>query len=426
MERLKQFGVWLALLLMVMLAAPALTQAAAPDTAKAAADKAGAWLQTMQHDDGGYGATGPTSTLGQTEDAIFAFAALGKAPASISKGGKSLTAYLVAHIGETKGAAETCKAALAAATSLPGDGKYGGVDMAAKIDALYSAASGMYGSTAVDHIYCLLAEKQIGRSVPAAAITALTKLQISDGSWAFAGAGKPNDGDTNTTALAIQALVANGMSKDDPALTKAAANLKTQQNADGGFPYQNPSQYGTDTDANSTAYVVQGLLALGQDPNGAGWDKGNGATPVAALLKLQQPSGAFSFQAANASDNALATLQAIPALAYVTQPQSPLRSASAPAAPSKNPTLPPTGAADIWLLPSLVLLALLMLVGGLVVRQAGRDKSAPLPRLIRLFVFTHLLASGKQGAINLGPYRGSFVYSFLRIRWQPSPTSTQR
>ncbi len=404
MKKLHKFSLLLALLLAVAFTAPILAQTAPPNAATSAANKAAAWLATQQHADGGYGpAAGGPSTLGQTDDAIFAFAAAGKAPAGISKSGKSLTYFLLGHIAQAKSAGETCKSALAAATSLPiGVQTYGGVDIYAKIDGFYNASSGMYGSSTIDHAYCLLAQKQLGRSVQSTAIAALTSLQISDGSWAFGGQGKPNDGDTNTTALAIQALIANGVDKANPAMVKALAYLKGQQNADGGFPYQNPSQYGTDSDANSTAYVIQALVALGLDTAATGtpFDKGNGATPLAALLKLQIPDGAFIFQASTSSDNVLATLQAIPALEYVTQPQPPVRSdagqtyptpaitsvpaVAAPPTPlvsgttisatptSGNSTMPSTGAgAALWLLLFVTLFATVALAGGLMLRRSA-------------------------------------------------------
>jgi LPXTG-motif cell wall-anchored protein len=389
MKKLHKFSLLLTLILAFAFAVPALALPLQPAAASNAANKAAAWLATQQHTDGGYGpAVGGPSTLGQADDAIFAFAAVGKAPAGISKGGKSLTYFLLGHIAQAKSAGETCKSVLAAATSLAINGQtYGGVNVYAKIDGFYSDSSGMYGSSTIDHAYCLLAQKQLGRSVPPAAVTALISLQISDGSWAFGGAGKPNDGDTNTTALAIQALRANGVDIANPTMVKAQAYLKSQQNADGGFPYQNPSQYGTDSDANSTAYVIQALVALGLDPaaTGTAFDKGNGATPLAELLKLQQPSGAFAFQSSGASDNILATLQAIPALEYVTQPQPPLPGnagqtyqnppiASQPAVAatptSGSLTMPQTGAGNaLWLL--IGLLAALALAGGLLLRRSA-------------------------------------------------------
>ncbi|NTV97469.1 MAG: hypothetical protein HGA75_19005 [Thiobacillus sp.] len=88
------------------------------------------------------------------------------------------------------------------------------------------------------------------------------------------------------------------------------AYFRLVQNADGGWTYQKPSAFGEDTDANSTALVIQALVAAGEDL--AGWND-----PEQALLALQVPSGAFIFNAASSSENLLATVQAMPALALV-------------------------------------------------------------------------------------------------------------
>jgi hypothetical protein len=113
------------------------------------------------------------------------------------------------------------------------------------------------------------------------------------------------------------------------------------QNEDGGWPYQNPSQYGTATDANSTAVTIQAILAAGHDPSGADWTASGGQTPVAALEALQNPSGGFSWQAAVPGDNLLATLQALPALAGKPFPLAVVD--AGPAAPAA--TTAPAGAA---------------------------------------------------------------------------------
>ena len=91
------------------------------------------------------------------------------------------------------------------------------------------------------------------------------------------------------------------------------AFLKTTQNADGGFPYAPATgQQPSPSDANSTAYVVQALLAAGEDPEGATWTQA-GETPIRYLLGLQLPDGSFQWQAGQGS-SLLATQQALPAL----------------------------------------------------------------------------------------------------------------
>jgi hypothetical protein len=118
--------------------------------------------------------------------------------------------------------------------------------------------------------------------------------------------------DTNSTALATQALV-------DAGHAFSAGNplnfLATTQNTDGGFGFF----AGSSTDANSTGLVIQAVVAGGEDPRAGRWMKGS-STPLSALLSLQlgceataADRGAFDFQAETPlKPNALATEQAVP------------------------------------------------------------------------------------------------------------------
>jgi prenyltransferase beta subunit len=138
--------------------------------------------------------------------------------------------------------------------------------------------------------------------------SAAARLQQADGGWSFDG-GTQTSSDTNTTALMLQALIAAGDQSD--ARTRALAYLKSQQNADGGFPYAKGSSFGSDSDANSTALALQALVASGELPSNAPQTAGRA---ISALLLFQNPSGAFRYQAALPDDNDLATAQAIPAM----------------------------------------------------------------------------------------------------------------
>lgn len=83
--------------------------------------------------------------------------------------------------------------------------------------------------------------------------------------------------DTNTTALAVQALAALHVTpRRDP-----LPWLRAAQNTDGGFGYVR----GSGTDPNSTGLVLQALAARGVDPRT--WTSGTGKTPYDALLSFQ-------------------------------------------------------------------------------------------------------------------------------------------
>lgn len=366
----------LVLTLLIGFGASAAAAPAVPAAATTAAQTAASWLRGAQQADGGFGPAlkGP-STLGQSTDAAFAFAASGAELTDVVKGGKSLLAYLVANGATASSPAAACKVALVGRGYLP-------KTVFDAISKAYDKTTATFGKTTLDQAYCLL---QSRTGAPQEEIDALKKLQLADGSFAFAGLGAAGEGDSNTTALVMQSLAANGVAANDAAITQAVAYLKTQQNDDGGFPYQKPSQYGTDTDANSTAYVIQGLLAAGLDP--AGFKSAAGNDPLAALLKLQNPDGAFRFQGASGEDNVLATLQAIPALRYASLPIAipdaagsaavsgtpvVVNDSSMVATPPSTPRLPRTGSSDYGWPLTLFALALSGLVGGLLLRPRRR------------------------------------------------------
>jgi hypothetical protein len=189
---------------------------------------------------------------------------------------------------------------------------FAGSDLIAELNAAYDEDTNSYGETLFDHATVMLALSNAGETVPEEAVQYLLDNESDDGAWALFG-GTDNAGDTNTTAVAVQALLATNHQDE---IGDALAYLRSVQNDDGGFPYQNPSDYGTDTDANSTAVVLQALSAAGESLSD--WSTG-GASPLDALIALHDSdSGAFFWQAAVPGPNVLATAQAIPAVASYT------------------------------------------------------------------------------------------------------------
>ncbi|MHA1570871.1 MAG: prenyltransferase/squalene oxidase repeat-containing protein, partial [Alphaproteobacteria bacterium] len=278
-----------------------------------AANRALAWLRTQQQDDGSFpSAFG--SPAGITIDALFAIVSAGQDPSqwkTEAEGSATIVEYL-ASVADTytTSAANTGKliAAIVAAGRDPRD--FGGVDLIAKLDAFYD--QGAYGTSVMDQVWALIGLAAARQTIPSEAIDILKGMQAENGGWGDWGT------DTNTTALALQALIAGGESPDSVVVLDAIGYYLTQQNDDGGFPFTKPSEYGTDSDANSTAYVIQGLLAIGQDPLSNVWTK-SGGNPFDKLLSFQLPNGAFEWQPGN-GESLLATVQAVPALLAETNP----------------------------------------------------------------------------------------------------------
>ncbi len=183
-----------------------------------------------------------------------------------------------------------------------------------------------YNAGPYDQGLALAALHAAGVTADAPAISWLQNAQCPDGGWTAPDtttnpcSGNPaqfEGPDTNTTATAIEGLVAQG------GLTTAIENnalsfIESSQDPDAGWGYEpNPSGAPGNTDPNSTSQVLQALLAMGQSP--ASFTKNNNS-PVSTLLSFVittgPDTGAISspFGSPTAGDN-LATYQTVPALA---------------------------------------------------------------------------------------------------------------
>ncbi|RMD76989.1 MAG: cell wall anchor protein [Chloroflexi bacterium] len=315
------------------------------------------WVAGQQQADGSFAGFGP----GDTADAIVAFVAGGQQPPA------NAVTYLAGQASTygTSSAGATAKVILAAVAAQRDPLNFGGVNLARQLGTSYDPATGQYGSDVYGHALALLAIKAMGVEPPAAAINRLIALQLRDGGWSFDGTAATGS-DTNTTSLAVMAL--SGYARAADALTAARTYLRGQQNSDGGFPYSQTSAFGNASDANSTAAVVQAILALGENPDDAAWKQGD-ATPLSALAAFQNSSGAFRYQDAMPDDNALATYQAIPALARRTLPVATTTIPTAQSLIAPAGMLPRTGGEPILPLPLLVVGGLGLLVAGVALRR---------------------------------------------------------
>ena len=338
-----------------------------PVFAAANTDAALDYLKSQQNEDGGFGSGfSPESTVGSTADAALAILSVGGDLAAFDQGGNTPLTYLAGNAASASSASDLAKLILTAIAAGENPRQFGGVDSVAKLEAL-TAADGRIGTETdifVSHLWAVLALASAQRPIPAASVDLIKAAQQEDGSWAWDGSAE-TAGDTNSTAFAVQALIAAGEAADSQAVTAALAYYKGIQNDDGGWPYQNPSEYGTTTDANSTAVAIQALIAAGQDPTAADWTTAEGHTPLAGLEALQNESGAFRWQDAVPDDNLLATVQALPAVAGKAFPWATM-DVGAPAAP---PTVPETGGAGLAPALPLILSGLTLVGGGYALRR---------------------------------------------------------
>lgn len=275
--------------------------------AGSAVSSAVAWVRAQQAADGGFLGLSGTSDAGTTADAVLALAAARNDGVAVDL--KQAVAYLNknALVFAQSGPGQAAKLVLAVVAAGGDPTNVANVDPLSIVQVSAKHGNGLIGFGPFDHALGVLALVATHSQVPPAAIDVFRKTQVDNGAWSFDGSTAKGGGDTNTTAIAIQALVAAGRG-NDPMVAKAIAYLKSTQTAAGGFPFQ-PGQT-KNGDANSTAIVVQAILAAGQDPASADWKNA-----AAALAAFQNPSGAFRYTDDEPADNLLATLQAIPAIA---------------------------------------------------------------------------------------------------------------
>jgi hypothetical protein len=274
-----------------------------PASEAQSAMSASLYLQTQQSSSNGSIPVG-ASTASVSEEYAIGAASAGYDPKVLRHGsGPSVMTYLATQAASgcaTAGGCGLLIQAVVAARLNPHS--FGGVNLITALNGLYHSSTGAYGDgEAFTETLAVQGLIAAGQTVPAAAIHHLVAAQDSDGGWDYLLIkDDPNGGtnfdtsDTNSTAMVLMALNAAGTVGHN---ASALAWLHTQQDSDGGFPLQ----AGDGTDPDSTALVVEALIAVGQNPDSAGWAVG-GHTPLANLIATQDADGGYTFPGNSAPD----------------------------------------------------------------------------------------------------------------------------
>ncbi|MGB3906323.1 MAG: hypothetical protein WBB22_15545, partial [Anaerolineae bacterium] len=200
------------------------------------------------------------------------------------------------------------------------------------------------------HALALLALDEVGESVQPNAVTTLEDAQREDGGWSWAWGGSTSDVDS--TGRSLQALAAGGGPISSTVSADAASFLQELQFTQGGFP---DLATRTEANCNSTALAIEGLLAAGRYRDepllfstgggrvGSAWD---------ALLAFQEQgspdAGSFAFTASQPEIRLLATLDAIPSLVSPFYPAyEPLSEGAATSVGAVSPRLTCGGALQV-------------------------------------------------------------------------------
>ena len=294
------------------------TASAPHDAAAAVPQRSVDYLQRAQNADGGFGpGPGQRSTDLHSGWAALGFAAAGRNPADVRRGGRSALVFVrlrASRIGRGDDIGELTRSILVLRAS--------GASAADLLTVLLSRrrSDGSFAGRVNTTAFAAMALRASGRSASDRVLRAAGRWIAGqanpDGGFNFAGRGGGSGIDD--TGAAIQGLVAAGRGKT-PTVRRAASFLVRRQGSDGGFPLQP----GGSSNAQSTAWAIQVLLAAGRDP--AAVRRRGSRSPLAYLESLVTAGGAVRYSRTSAQTPVWVTAQVLTALAGKPFPISPVR-----------------------------------------------------------------------------------------------------
>jgi energy-coupling factor transport system substrate-specific component len=268
------------------------------------------FLERAQNGDGGFGAAGgqPSNEL-YTAWAAMGLAAAYRNPLAVRRGGRSPLDALRAQASTLSGVGDAERTILAVHVCSASPYSFAGRDLVAEMLRARTADGSVARQVNLTS-FAIFALRAVGHSPHFRPIADgarwIEHQQNADGGFGFGARGSSSDVDD--TAAALQALVDAG-ARDARALGAAYGYLLRSQNLDGGFP----QRYGGESNAQSTAWTVQGFNAVGRDPRTV---RNRGSrSPISYLESLLTSSGSVRYSRTSAQTPVWVTAQALIALA---------------------------------------------------------------------------------------------------------------
>jgi prenyltransferase beta subunit len=251
------------------------------------------YLFNLQDSNGGW------ENVGQTIDVILVLKAAGWDPNSIKKDEETPLAFisnnLTSYIESGPDAIGKTMLGIIAMGENPSD--VNGTDLLTTLMETYNQEIGAFGEAdnTWHQAFAILGLHAASHIIPEEAVSTLVSLQQDDGGWEYSpGLGTSPD----NTALAVQALLAAGLSSDETVIQSALNYIQSLQSDEGDWG-----------DSSSTAYVIMALNALDISPSD--WKTASGKAPLPALFSYQKANGSFVYNWENTDDNILATTAAL-------------------------------------------------------------------------------------------------------------------
>ncbi len=281
---------------------------AAGTPARAADDGSVRYLERAQNTDGGFGGAPrqPSNQL-HTGWTAIGIEAAGRNPLDVRRSGRSPIDYIRAHLAQVKDTGELERTILALEGAGVDSRRVGGRDLVAEL-LEHRGPDGSFERQSNWTAFGVLALRAAGRSPKSRAVTEsarwLARQQNEDGGFSFATRGGGSFVDE--TGAALQAFGAAGRRRS-AVVERGLAYLRKTQNEDAGFGQSE----GYKSNAQSTAWAIQGIVAVGKDPSRFARRR---RSALAFLASLRTGDGSYRYSRSSAQTPVWVTAQAIAAI----------------------------------------------------------------------------------------------------------------
>jgi energy-coupling factor transport system substrate-specific component len=280
----------------------------APAQAVSRADRAALWLTAKQNSDGGWGPSPSSdSSASTTAWAMLGFEAVGHNPLDAVRDGHSPVDYLRSRVGELSSPGDFARTILALEGAGVNPRSFGGHDLVralVKRQRSNGSYEGWPGSTA----FAVMALRAAGAEGIQQSIEWLAKVQNADGGWGDV-PGSPSTADG--TGAVMQAI------PHTSAANHALGFLRKHQRSNGGFGL---GASGEDN-SQSTAWAVQGMVAVGADPSSV---RTGGNSALDYLAARQADDGHYHYSSSSDQTPVWVTGQVLAAVARKAFPLEPV------------------------------------------------------------------------------------------------------
>jgi len=288
-----------------------------PDRA-GASNTPGGYLVAAQNADGGFGrAPGQPSASLYTGWAALGLASAGYDLQRLGGGSRPLIGYLRADAGSVSDVGSLERTILVVRAAGLSPASFAGQNLVSELQRRLGGDGSIAGKVNLT-AFAILALRAAGSGPGPRTYGWIERQQDRDGGFGFGQAGGSSDADDTGAVLEALAGVGGGAAE---VRARAVRYLRAQQGPDGGFA----SQSGGASNAQSTAWAIQGLDASGVPPTSL--HRAGSVSPMAYLQSLVAPDGRVSYARGLDQTPVWVTGEALMALAGKPLPLAPPASA---------------------------------------------------------------------------------------------------